>query len=301
MARMVRVAAAQYPIERLATFAGFRNKLADWVAEAARNGAQLLVFPEYAAMELTQFAGDDVASNLKASLHALQPLLPDYKATLAELARDHNVYILGGSAPVLLASGEFVNRARLFAPSGASACQEKLIMTRFEQEDWGISASQGLTVFDAGFAKIGIAICYDAEFPLLVRALAVAGAEIILVPSNTDTMASYNRVRIACAARALENQVYAVQSPTVGNAPWSAAIDINLGAAGFFAPPDRLFPADGVLAMGEFNKPGWVYAALDLALLEETRAEGEVLNHQRWDDQHAILHGGKPAAILVLT
>jgi predicted amidohydrolase len=286
MARTLRIAAAQYPIEELQSFEAFEAKVDRWVAEAAANGAQLLVFPEYGAMELTRLAGLETARNLGASLLALQPLLPRYKQAHKRLAMQHGVFILGGSAPVQMAGGHFVNRARLYAPSGASGFQEKLIMTRFEAEEWGISPSDGpLNVFDIGMGKIGVAICYDSEFPLIVRALTQAGAEVILVPSCTDTMAGYHRVRLSCAARALENQCYVVQSPTVGEAPWSAAVDVNVGAAGVFAPPDRLFPADGVIASGELNRPEWVYATLDLDLLDQVRRAGEVLNNRDWARQ----------------
>src|SRR5262249_41374042 len=152
-------------------------------------------------------------------------------------------------------------------PGGGSGYQDKHIMTRFEAEEWGISPSTGLSVFDTSTAKLGIAICYDSEFPLIVRALAEAGTEILLVPSCTDTLAGYHRVRSACAARGLENQFYAIQASTVGEAPWSAALDINIGAAAVFAPPDRALPANGVINEGPLNAPQWIYADLDLDAL----------------------------------
>lgn len=289
MARMIRVAAAQYPVEELQDFAAFEHKLNRMVAEAAANGAQLLVFPEYSAMELTRLAGVDIARDLQASLAALQGNLPQYDEAHRAAAERHGVFILAGSAPVRMDDGRYINRASLFAPSGKSASQDKLTMTRFEAEEWGISPSDGrLAVFDIGLARIGVAICYDVEFPLIVRALTEAGAEIILAPSCTDTMAGFYRVRISCAARALENQCYVVQSPLIGRADWSYAIDVNVGAAGFFAPPDRYFPSDGVIATGKVDEPGWVYAHLDLDLLAKVRSAGEVLNNRDWAKQPGI-------------
>jgi predicted amidohydrolase len=286
MARTVRIAAAQYPISEIESFEAYEAKLTRWVAEAAADGAQLLIFPEYAAMELTRLAGRETALDLQASLAALQTILPRYKEAHRKLATAHGVFILGGSAPVLLGCGRYVNRARLYAPSGASAYQEKLIMTRFEAEEWGISPGEPqLKLFDLGILRLGVAICYDSEFPLIVQALAEAGAEVIAVPSCTDTMAGYHRVRVSCAARALENQCYVVQSPTVGEARWSASVDMNVGAAGVFAPPDRLFSPDGVIATGGMSEPGWVHAALDLDLLEQVRSAGEVLNRRDWAAQ----------------
>ena len=152
----IRIAAAQYPIEELASFAAFEAKLARWVREAAGHGAQLLVFPEYAALELAALAGRDVSRDLKASIEALQSYLGDYSAVYSALAKEHGVYILAGSAAVKLAGGGFVNQARLFGPSGASAHRQKTVMTRFEAEQWGIGASAGLCVFDTPMASSGL-------------------------------------------------------------------------------------------------------------------------------------------------
>jgi predicted amidohydrolase len=284
-ARMIRAAAAQYPIEELTSFPAFENKLSRWVQQAVAHGAQLLVFPEYAAMELARLAGRHISRDLRGSIEALQYYIGEYEAAYAGLAKRYGVFILAGSAPISLIDGRIVNRARFFTPKAATGFQQKHIMTRFEAEDWGISASAGLCVFDIGVVKLGIAICYDVEFPLIVRALAEAGAEILLVPSCTDTLSGYYRVRHACAARALENQIYTVQSVNVGEAAWSAVLDTNTGAAGFFAPPDRRFPPDGILAQGVLGASQWVYADLDLDLLSEVRKDGEVLNSKNWDLQ----------------
>jgi predicted amidohydrolase len=87
-------------------------------------------------------------------------------------------------------------------------------------------------VFDTALGRLGILICYDNEFPMLARTLAERGADLIPSPSCTDTEAGYHRVRIGAQARALENQVAVLQSPTVGLAPWSPALDENVGKAG---------------------------------------------------------------------
>lgn len=279
MTRTLRVAAWQYPIERLASWDAWLAKLDTGVAEAAARGAKLCVVPEYAAMELTSITGGD---DLAAQLDALQPVLPGYLDAYARLARRHDLAIVAGSFPERLASGEVRNRLRVHA-AGGSVTVEKRQMTRFERERWGIAPGGGQTVVDLGGFRLGIAICYDAEFPLVVRRLVAAGADLIAVPSCTDTAAGYHRVRVACQARALENQCYVVQAPTVGVAPWSIAVDDNVGSAGVFAPPDRGFPDDGVVALGAYNEPGWVVTDLDLGAMARVRADGQVLGHRDWE------------------
>jgi predicted amidohydrolase len=96
-----------------------------------------------------------------------------------------------------------------------------------------------------------------------VRAQVEAGAWLVLVPACTDSIHGFNRVRFSAQARALENQCFVAVAPTVGLAPWSAALDANHGAASVHGPVDRGFPEDGVLAAGGMDVPGWVFCTLD--------------------------------------
>jgi predicted amidohydrolase len=192
-----------------------------------------------------------------------------------------------------LENGSFRNRACIFAPNGRWDFQEKLIMTRFENEEWKISPGTEIRVFDispgAVEIRVGICICYDVEFPMIARKEVEAGATVILVPSCTDSRTGYHRVRLAAQARALENQCYVIQATTVGKALWSPALDENTGAAGVFSPVDFGFPEDGVLAAGYPDLPQWVYADLNLQMISEVRSTGQTLNHHDWEKQHPLL------------
>lgn len=278
------VAAAQYPIEALPDWAAYVAKLTRWVEEAAAAGATLAVFPEYGAMELASLDPGSMG-DLQRSIAFVSALLPQVDALHADLAKRHGMHIVAASAPVQRGDGHFVNRARLFAPSGKVGVQDKLIMTRFEREQWGIAAGAPLRLFDTALGKLAITICYDSEFPLLSRALVEAGMELLLVPSCTDALHGYWRVRIGAQARALEGQCYAVQAPTVGQAPWSPAVDANRGAAAIYGPPDGAFPDDGVVAIGELDAPCWVTGQVDLSRVAALRADGGVLNVRHWAEQ----------------
>jgi predicted amidohydrolase len=285
-----RVAAAQYPIEALADWPAYAAKLSRWVAQAAAGGAVLAVFPEYAAMELASL-DPATMGDLQGSIETVSALLPRVDALHSDLARAHGMWILAGSAPRRLTNGQFVNTARLFSPDGRAGYQDKLLMTRFEREEWGIVGGQGINLFVTPLGRLAVLICYDSEFPLLARAAVEAGAEVLLVPSCTETMHGYWRVRIGSQARALEGQCYAVHCPTVGDVEWSPAMDHNRGAAGIYAPPDRhqgqgfAMPADGVIAVGEESRTQWVFADLDLGHIATLRADGGVLNARDWVEQ----------------
>jgi predicted amidohydrolase len=286
--RGLSLALAQYPLDWFDSFAAYEAKLDRWVAEAAKAGSQLLVFPEYAGLELASLAGREAAADLARSIEAVSDALPAADALHGRLAERYEVAILAGSAPELQADGTVRNVARLFAPH-ASGRQEKIMMTRFERERWGISGGNELTVFEVGAARIGVAICYDVEFPLIVRALTEAGAELVLAPSCTDTVHGYWRVRIGAQARALESQCLVAQASLVGEVDWSPAVDINRGASGVYGPPDLGFPENGVLAQGEMDRPCWVEARLDLDLIARVRAGGQVFNHRQWGEQGAVV------------
>lgn len=280
------IAAAQYPIDAIASWDSYEAKMRSWFASASQNKAGLLVFPEYGAMELARMAPAEVWCDLQSSIDFVGSLRSRIDGLHAELCQQHRVHALASSLPERDArDGSAYNVARLFTPGGAIGEQRKLVMTRFEREQWGIRGGREINVFETAIGRIGVAICYDAEFPLIARAMSQHGAELILVPSCTDSASGYHRVRIAAQARALESQCHVVQSPTVGEASWSPALDTNHGAAGVFGPPDLGFPETGVVALGSLNQPGWVYATIDPGAVARVRREGAVFNHCHWDEQ----------------
>lgn len=278
------IASAQYPIGQPSSLEEWEDKIADWVAKGAATGAQLIVFPEYAAIEQAACLGPAVYSDLQKTLHAVAELAASRVQLHLDLARQHNVHILVGSGPVLKSDGRYVNAAQLVTPSGLAGEQEKIIMTPFER-DWGITGGAPLRVFDTSLGKIAVLICYDSEFPLLARAVAEAGAEIVLVPSCTERVSGFHRVRTGSMARALENTIVTVQSPTVGDALWSPAVDRNEGSAGIYVPSEHAVSDTGVLAEGPLSVPQWVTATVDLERLRFVRETGEMRNFTDWNTQ----------------
>lgn len=288
----MKIAAAAYPLDWFESWADYETKIAAWVAEAAGAGADLMVFPEYGAMELASLGGRTVAADLEGALREVDRHRPAAEAMHARLAAHYRVHILAASGPVYdvaHAGDRPVNRASLFGPQGLIGHQDKVMMTRFEREDWHVVAGEGLKVFATALGRIGVLICYDSEFPLLARAMALEGAEILLVPSATEALAGFTRVRVGAMARALEGQMIAVHAPVVGAAPWCAGMEENTGRASVYGPPDRGFPPAGILAEGGMGAPGWTYAEVDRAAVAAVREDGGVLNFRHWPEQTAQL------------
>ncbi len=275
----MRIAAAAYPMDPVESWDAWTRKVEGWVAEACDGpGADLLVFPEYGAMELAHLDGAAAAGDLETSLHAAARHGPRAQEVWAELAGAHRCHILAPSGPWDAGRDRPVNRAWLHGPDGTLGYQDKQVMTRFERDPWGVIPGGPLRMFEVGGLKVGVLICYDVEFPALGQALIAGGADLILAPSCTDTVAGFHRVRIGAMARALEGQCVAVHAPTVGACDWSPAVDENRGRAGVYAPPDLGFPETGIVAEGMPDIPGWVRAKIDPAAIARVRREGSVLN-----------------------
>lgn len=282
--RVVRIAAAQYPIGFFNRWPEYEAHITGWVAEAALGRAKLLLFPEYFSLEISSIFGPGVYESLDKTLEKLSHALGGFLALYRSLAQKYQVHICAGSFPVK--DGDtYYNRCYFFWPNGHCEWQEKLQMTRFEKEKWNVSSGSGVKEFLTDFGTVAVNICYDSEFPLFARQQAEQGAEIILVPSCTDTLAGFNRVKIGCQARALENQCYVVQSPTIGECSWQQAVDTNIGVAAFYSPVDHGFPPNGILHSGKPNEAQWVYYDLDLEAIQRVRKEGQVFNFKDWNGQ----------------
>ncbi|HSA91747.1 MAG TPA: carbon-nitrogen hydrolase family protein [Terriglobales bacterium] len=271
----LRVATLQYFIRPVQTFEQFRDQVAALVETAADYDCGLLVFPEYFTVQLLTLG--DIKRPIQDQIRDLAAQKTRYVDLMSGLARKYQLYIAGGSMPVQEDSGAIHNDGFFFSPSGDFGVQGKLHMTRFEKEDWKIAPRSRLRIFETKFGRMAIAICYDVEFPEIVRAAAREGAHILLVPSCTDDRQGYLRVRYCAQARCIENQMYAVLSHTVGSLPMVPAVSLNYGQASILTPSDFPFSRDGILAEGNPNQEMMVIGELNLQTIAESRAEGTVL------------------------
>ncbi|MGN7917389.1 carbon-nitrogen hydrolase family protein [Lysobacter sp. 22409] len=282
----MRVAVAKYTIGAPRSFAEFADKQAKWLSEARASGAEVAVLPEYLALELGATFGAATQGDLHASLVAIQAYRQAWLDLFGLLARELHLHVVAGSFLLDLGQGRYRNRSDAFAPDGGRLWQDKLQLTGFEKQAGVIEAGDALKTFEIGTQRAGIAVCYDIEFPLPVRAQCEAGARLLLAPSCTDTEAGATRVRVGCLARALENRSFVAQAVTAGEALWSPALDTNTGEAAIYAPMDVGLPADGVLAQTRAGQR-WAYADLDFAALEASRVRAQVANDRDWMGQGA--------------
>ena len=175
---------------------------------AAEAGADLLITPE---MALT---GYNIGA--EAVRAAADPDDGPMSAALTKIARNHCISLVAG-LPTADAAGRVHNTARLIDAEG------RVVATYHKTHLYGsvdraqFSAGPALSpVVEIAGWKVGLAICYDVEFPELVRALVLAGAEVLLVP--TANMRPYDSVATRLVpARAEENEVFVAYANYCGS------------------------------------------------------------------------------------
>jgi len=175
---------------------------------AATQGAHLLVCPE---MFLSGYnIGADAARSLAQACNG-----PAAHA-VADIARESGVAILYGY-PQISAADQVYNAVQLIDAHGTSLCNYRKTHLYGDLDKAMFSAGDThCPVVDFNGWKLGLMICYDVEFPENTRHLALAGAELILVP--TANMAPYDFVaEVTVRARAYENQCYLVYANYCGS------------------------------------------------------------------------------------
>jgi predicted amidohydrolase len=282
----LRIASLQYFIRPVQTFDQFRDQVQALVETAADYKAQLLVFPEYFTVQLLTLG--NVKRPIREQVRDLARQADRFRTLMGDLARQHGLYIIAGTIPVMDGDSDHVyNESSIFSPSGKHGVQGKLHMTRFEKEEWKVSPRAKFQVFETDFGRVAITICYDVEFPEIARAAGREGAHILVVPSCTDDRQGFLRVRYCAQARAIENQMYVVQSSTVGSLPMVPAVSLNYGQASILTPSDFAFSRDGILAEGIPNQESMVIGDINLTTILQGRSHGTVLplldSHQSAD------------------
>lgn len=272
----IRIAAVQYYIRPVETFDNFRDQVAALVDTAADYKCHVVVFPEYFTVQLLTALGE-VKRPIHDQIRDLASQRDRFVEMMAGLAKQHSIWIIGGTIPTLGGNGDVYNDCYIFNRDGHYGVQGKLHMTRFEREEWLISPRTQLKVFETEFGRVGVTICYDVEFPELARAAARLRADLLFVPSCTDDRQGYYRVRYCAHARAIENQMYVVLSHTVGSLPMVPAVSLNYGQAAILTPSDFEFSRDGILAEGNPNQEMMVIGELNLQTIAQFRTSGTVL------------------------
>jgi predicted amidohydrolase len=239
--------------------------------EAARNGAQFVLTPEYALMM------DGSGRTMRE-----RALDPDGGAPLAELqslAKEAGVWLLVGSLTLKTGGERIANRSYLLDVSGrVVATYDKIHMFdcvlpdgKAIRESSAYRPGEHAVVADTPWGKLGLTVCYDLRFPQLYRALARAGAWYLSIPSSFQRVTGKAHWHTLLKARAIENACYVFAPAMCGEHPG------NRTTYGHSLVVD---PWGDVLADGG-DAPGIIYAQVDPARVADVRRMLPCLEHDR--------------------
>lgn len=228
---------------------------------AAAEGARLLVTPE---LSLTGYAlGDRVAERA-------EPADGPAARTVARIAAAHRIAVVYGYPERDPDGGGLYNSAALVGPDGNVLAGYRKTHLYGEYETRHFAPGGRLVVqADLEGVRIGLLICYDVEFPEAVRAHAVAGTELLVVP--TALMRPYDVVaETVLPARAWESQLYVAYANRLGREG-----EFDFAGLSCLAAPDGSVPARAG------REPALVVADVDTGLLHASRAQNSYLTDRR--------------------
>lgn len=271
------VAAVNWEIRAIGTPADFLEHLEEVVKNAKAQAAELVVLPELLIVELLNLHRGSESKDAPKILEQYNSL---FEEKLAHLAVEQNLVVIGGSHFKKSSSG-FNNTTLIAWPDRSIQMQTKNCLTQWEIETWNLVGSDSLTVMQD--KRLGVTICYDSEFPEAVRAHTENGVQILAVPSYTETVRGFQRVRWCCLARAVENQIFVLHSACVADEALDFQTGSAYGSSAVIAPSILPFKQEAILAESAVNKEGIAVAELDFDALHRARTEFEVRN---WHDRH---------------
>jgi nitrilase len=184
------------------------------VAEAAGKGASLVTLPEYwpiMGMSDTDKVG-----------HAEQPGHGPIQDFMAEQARAHGIWLIGGTMPLVSGeAGRVLNTTLVYDPEGKPVSRyDKIHLFGFTKGDESydeartIVPGEAVGSFEAPFGKVGLSVCYDLRFPELYRAMGEVA--LIVVPAAFTHTTGMAHWEVLLRARAIENQCYVLASAQGG-------------------------------------------------------------------------------------
>lgn len=259
----LKIALVPFRMDGLTTRFEFLAKIEAAVRQAAQNKAGLVVFPELYISDMVE-AAEKTEPFLTQMKKVAVEHTPKVMESLKSLAKKHKIAILGGTLP-RQEGDKIFNTAVLVLADGRVHLQNKIFLTP-DEKDWAFSPGEELNVIEAPWGRTVILTCYDVEFAQISQKLSSLAPELILVPSMTDNIEGFRRVRWSAQARAVEHRAYVAHVGTIGEADPSWP---NYGQASVLTPSEKNFP--GVLAEGAVNSSEILYANLDFKKLREAR------------------------------
>jgi predicted amidohydrolase len=196
--------------------AGNLKRAAEGVAVAADRGAEFVCLPENFGFMRRE--GD--------AFPCAQGLDGEIVGFLMDLARRHEVWLLGGTFPEAIPGESRVHNTCVVIASdgGVAAVYRKIHLFDVDlgadggsfRESASFVAGTEVVVAETPFGGLGLSVCYDLRFPELYREMAVRGAEFIAVPSAFTPQTGRDHWEVLLRARAIESQAFVLAPAQCG-------------------------------------------------------------------------------------
>ncbi|PLK49827.1 carbon-nitrogen hydrolase family protein [Uliginosibacterium sp. TH139] len=253
------------------------------IAEAAAQGAQLVLLPEYFPL----IHADEQAKIGIRENFGEGPI----QRFLAAEARRHGLWLIGGTLPLQAADAEHVlNSSLVFDPQGACVARyDKIHLFGFTRgaehydESRTIEAGREIVSFEAPCGRVGLSVCYDLRFPELYRRM--GSPNLIVVPAAFTETTGRAHWEILLRARAIENQCYVLASGQGGEHPSGRR---TFGHSMLIDPWGEIVSA---LASG----PGVVVGEIDPKRIAAVRESLPALQHRIFKESASTEPGTLPA------
>ena len=267
----MRVAAIQ-----LCSGANIEKNLADtaaYIQAAAEDEAKLIVLPENFALLSRDERAKVVAKEA--------PLQGPIQAFLAQMAKEHKVWIVGGTIPMVSPNPDKVRAAcLLFNDEGICVARyDKLHLfdvTVTEKEKYAESAAiergENIVTLQTPFAHIGFAVCYDVRFPELFRVMHTQGANLLVLPSAFTLTTGRAHWHVLVRARAIENLSFMIAAGQAGH---------HEAGRDTYGHSLIVDPWGNILAEADDHTPGFIAADLDFAAQDKWRQTLPTGSHRR--------------------
>jgi predicted amidohydrolase len=197
-------------------------RAADLADAAAAAGARLVALPES-----LQYRGSDDGSRASA-----RPIPGPFTDAFAAVARRHRAWILAGSlAEVSPDPARPWNTSAVIGPDGAIVARYRKVHLfdvdvrdgPVDLESARVTPGDEPVVAEVAGMRLGLSVCYDLRFPELYRTLALAGADVLTVPSNFTERTGRDHWEVLLRARAIENGCWVVAPSQIGGPPGAPA------------------------------------------------------------------------------
>jgi len=242
-----RVTCCQLPL-RIGDTAGNQATARAAIEQAARDGTQVVVLPELASSGYVFTDRAELAS-------LAEPRDGPVIAEWTNLAAAFGLVIVAGFPE---AAGDAIfNSAAIVDPTGLRGVYRKTHLWNTENAVFDRSDDLPLVV-DTDHGRIGVMVCYDVEFPEWVRAVALAGADLLCAPVNWPLLPRPEGERPTEMVRALAGA-------GINRMPIAVCDRVGVERGQDWIGGTVITDADGYpLALGEYGKPGNVTADVDL-------------------------------------